>query len=122
MSHVKTNIDTFFVSNAREYTTDEVAEMTTEQFDALPLSDQISVYNNHRAEYDRLTGRTAPSAKDSRTEAEAFADTFEQRVDDILQKNFHPNGIWIILQKRLKCSKTTQKRRKNMDKMDNLYS
>lgn len=88
MSFVRSNID-LFTGYARDYTVDELKRMTVEQFDALPLSDQVCIYNNHRDAYDRLTGRTAPCAEDSRTEAEAFADTFEQRVSDIITRAFH---------------------------------
>ena len=48
MSYVRSNFDSLFKSNAREYTDEEVAKMTVSEFDALPLADQISVYHNHR--------------------------------------------------------------------------
>ena len=88
MSFVKSNFDVF-TKSVRDFSADEVATMTTEQFDALTLSDQISIYNNHRAEYDRLTGHTAPSTEDTRTDAEKFCDTFERRVDRAITHTFH---------------------------------
>ena len=94
MSYLRTNFDSLLESNVREYTADEVAEMTTEQFDALPLSDQLRIYHNHRAEYDRLTSgdETAePIAEDTRSDAQRFADEFEKRVDDAIRRAFHPN-------------------------------
>lgn len=94
MSYIKSNIDVF-AREVRDYTVDEVAEMTTEQFDALPLSDQISIYHNHRAEYDRLTGRitedNASIGKGSKGEAKEAIDEFESRwqayMDAITAKN-----------------------------------
>lgn len=53
MSYVKTNID-LFTPKYREFEDAEVETMTAKEFDELPLSDQISIYNNHRHEYDRL--------------------------------------------------------------------
>ena len=93
MSYLRSNID-IFAKEVRDYTADEVAEMTKEQFEELPLSDQISIYHNHRAEYNRLTGRaetTEPTAEDTRSDAQRFADEFEQRVDDAIRRAFHPN-------------------------------
>lgn len=93
MSYVRSNID-IFAREVRDYTADEVVKMTTKQFEELPLSDQISIYNNHRAEYDRLTSgdKTAePSTEDTRSDSERFADEFEKRVDDALRRAFHPN-------------------------------
>ncbi len=82
MSYIKSNIDVF-AKEVRDYTADEVAEMTTEQFDKLPLSDQISIFHNHRDAYNRLTGRitenTAPNASDGRSEAKVAIDEFESR-------------------------------------------
>jgi len=88
MSYVKSNINVFG-GFARDYTIAELETMTVEQFDKLPLADQVNIYNTHKDVYDRLTGNTVPSAEDSRTEAEAFADTFEQRVSDIITRAFH---------------------------------
>lgn len=91
MSHVKSNFNVF-AKEVRDFSIDELATMTTEQFDALPLSDQISIYNNHRAEYDRLTGKAtedATATEDTRTKAQRFADTFEQRIDAIITRAFH---------------------------------
>ena len=90
MSYVKSNINVFG-GYAREYTVAELETMTVEEFDALPLSDQVCIYNNHRDAYDRLTGVTEPRAKDTRTDEQRFADEFEERIDTILRKNFHPN-------------------------------
>ena len=91
MSHVRTNFD-IFVRNVREYNAEELEQMTSEQFDALPLSDQISIYNGHRSEYDRLTGRaedTTTHTEDStRTKEQIFADEFEKRLDETLARAF----------------------------------
>ena len=92
MSYLRTNFDSLLKSNSREYTADEVAEMTTEKFDALPLYDQISIYHNHRAEYDRLTGHTSPDAVDNRTASQKAIDEYEKLVDDAITRSFHPNG------------------------------
>lgn len=78
MSHVKSNFDVF-VRNIKEFTADELETMTSEQFDALPIADQIHIYNEYRSEYDRLTGRTAPNAEDEKNDASKFADEFERR-------------------------------------------
>lgn len=91
MSYLKSNID-IFAKEVRAYTADEVAEMTTEQFDKLPLSDQISIFHNHRAEYDRLTGQTPPESVDSRTASQKAVDEYERLVDDAINRAFHPNG------------------------------
>lgn len=91
MSYLKSNID-IFAKEVRAYTADEVAEMTTEQFDKLPLSDQISIFHNHRAEYDRLTGQTPPKTVDNRTVTEKAIDEYERLVDDAITRAFHPNG------------------------------
>lgn len=90
MSYLKSNID-IFAKEVRAYTADEVAEMTTEQFDKLPLSDQISIFHNHRAEYDRLTGHTSPDAVGNRTVTEKAIDEFERLVDGAISRAFHPN-------------------------------
>lgn len=91
MSFVRSNIDAF-AKEVRDYTADEVAEMTTEQFDKLPLSDQISIYHNHRAEYDRLTGHTSPDAVGNRNVTEKAIDEYERLVDGAISRAFHPNG------------------------------
>lgn len=94
MSYVRSNFDSLFKSNVREYSNEEVAKMTVSEFDALPLADQISVYNRFPGEYDRLTGRTkitVPGTEDTRSDAERFADEFEERVDNALRRAFHPN-------------------------------
>lgn len=93
MSFVRSNID-IFAREVRDYTADEVAKMTTRQFEELPLSDQISIYNHFPSEYDRLTGRTkitVPGTEDTRSDAERFADEFEERVDNALRRAFHLN-------------------------------
>ena len=93
MSFVRSNID-IFAREVRDYTADEVAKMTTRQFEELPLSDQISIYNHFPSEYDRLTGRdktAEPTAEDTRSDAQRFADEFEKRVDDAIRRAFHPN-------------------------------
>ena len=83
MSYVRSNFDSLFKSNAREYSDEEVAKMTVSEFDALPLADQISIFHNHRDAYNRLTGRitedTAPNASDGRSEAKVAIDEFESR-------------------------------------------
>lgn len=91
MSFVRSNIDAF-AREVRDYTADEVAKMTTEQFDALPLSDQISIFHNHRDAYNRLTGQTPPDAVDSRTASQKAVDEYERLVDDAINRAFHPNG------------------------------
>lgn len=82
MSYLKSNID-IFAKEVRDYTADEVAEMTTEQFDKLPLSDQISIFHNHRDAYNRLTGRITEGndsiGKGSKGEAKEAIDEFESR-------------------------------------------
>ncbi len=88
MSYLRTNFDSLLESNVREYTADEVAEMTVSEFDALPLADQISVYNRFPDQYNRLTGKctenTTPQTEDTRTEEEKFADEFEQRWSEYM--------------------------------------
>lgn len=92
MSHVRSNFDTFFTKEIRDFTEIELDNMDRTQFDALPLSDQISIYNNHRDAYDRLTGRatedTTAHTEDSRTDAQRFADSFEARIDAIITRAF----------------------------------
>ena len=97
MSYVKTNID-LFAPKYREIEDTEIASMTQEQFDELPLCDQIHIFNAHRTEYDRLTGKTsdATTTQDApeptpEDRAKAFADAFEKRVDDAIRRAFHPN-------------------------------
>lgn len=83
MSYVKSNFDVFVKENVREFEDSEVAEMTTEQFDELPLCDQISIYNRFPNAYARLTGKiaedTAPDTSDGRSEAKVAIDEFESR-------------------------------------------
>lgn len=93
MSHVRTNFDSLLESNVREYSADEVAEMSAEQFDELPLNDQISIFHNHRAEYDRLTGQTPPKTVDDRTASQKAIDEYERLVDEAIRRAFHPNGV-----------------------------
>lgn len=93
MSYLRSNID-IFARNVREFEETEVSEMTAEQFNELPLSDQVSIYNRFPSEYDRLTGRAKtaePSTEDTRSDAQRFADEFEKRVDDAIRRAFHPN-------------------------------
>lgn len=91
MSHVRTNFD-FFARNIREFTTEELEQMTSEQFDALSLADQISIYNGHRDVYDRLTNKTTDDTtthtEDSRTDSQKFCDEFERRLDEALARAF----------------------------------
>lgn len=94
MSYLKSNID-IFAKEVRAYTADEVAVMTTKQFDELPLCDQISIFHNHRDAYNRLTGHTDdnnPDLKDNRTESVKAIDEYEKLVDDVITRTFHPNG------------------------------
>lgn len=92
MSFVVSN-QNLYGAYTRDYTDAELETMTTSQFDQLPLADQVSIYNKHRADYDRLTGRTAPKAEETKTDAQRFADEFEQRVDEALRRNFHLNEV-----------------------------
>ena len=92
MSYLRTNFDSLLKSNSREYKDSEVETMTEKEFDELPLCDQISIFHNHRAEYDRLTGHTAPDAVGKRTVTEKAIDEYEKLVDDAITRDFHPNG------------------------------
>ena len=91
MSHVRTNFD-FFARNIKEFTADELEKMTTAEFDALPLADQISIYNKHRDVYDVLTGKTTEDttthAEDGRSDSQRFCDEFEKRLDEALARAF----------------------------------
>ena len=95
MMHITSNIDKFVQSNCRDFEDSEVETMTEKQFDELPLSDQISIFNRFPDQYNRLTGKctedTTPQTEDTRTEEEKFADEFEQRwseyMDAITAKN-----------------------------------
>ena len=95
MSHVKSNFNVF-TKEVRDFSIDELATMTTEQFDALPLSDQVAIYNHHPEQYARLTGRatedTATATSDNRSHAEQFADEFERRINDVITRAFHPQN------------------------------
>lgn len=88
MSYLRTNIDTFAPRNTREFEDSEVETMTEKQFDALPLADQISIYNRFPSEYARLTGKkaedTAPDTSDGRSEAKEAIDEFEQRWSEYM--------------------------------------
>lgn len=91
MSYVKSNFNVF-VKDVREYDDKEVESMTAEQFNNLPLADQVSIYNRFPDQYDRLTGRATEErapGEDNRSHAERFADTFEQRVDAVITRAFH---------------------------------
>ena len=99
MSHVKSNFNVF-VKAVREYNDQEVKSMTAEQFDALPLADQVSIYNHFPDQYDRLTGRAAEECapgEDNRSHAERFADTFEQRINDAITRTLHVQNGWFDL-------------------------
>ena len=88
MMHIKSNIDKFVQSNCRDFEDSEVETMTEKQFDELPLSDQISIFNRFPDQYNRLTGKctenTTPQTEDTRTEEEKFADEFEQRWSEYM--------------------------------------
>ena len=94
MSYIKSNI--VFPSEPFVFTEEDVKSMKPNEFDELGLSDQIAIYNQYPTEYARLTGRikdTAPTqTEDTRSDAQRFADEFEKRVDQALQRAFHPNG------------------------------
>ena len=93
MSYVRSNFDVF-ARNVREFEVSEVETMTEKEFDELPLSDQISIYNRFPDQYNRLTGRNEtaePSTEDTRSDAQRFADEFEKRVDDAIRRAFHLN-------------------------------
>lgn len=91
MSHVRTNFN-IFARNTREYSVAELETMTTAEFDALPLADQISIFNQHRDVYDVLTGKntddTTTHTEDSRTDSQKFCDEFERRLDEALARAF----------------------------------
>ena len=91
MSYLRTNFDSLLKSNSREYKDSEVETMTEKEFDELPLCDQISIFHNHRAEYDRLTGQTPPDAVDNKTVTEKAVDEYEMLVDRAIARAFHPN-------------------------------
>lgn len=92
MSHVKSNFDVF-TKSVRDFSIDELATMTTAEFDSLPIADQVSIYHHYPDQYARLTGRIESSAptttEDSRSDAQKFADEFEQRINDIITRAFH---------------------------------
>ena len=95
--YVKSNID-LFTPKYREFEDAEVETMTAKEFDELPLSDQISIYNRFPEAYSRLTGKTsdATTAQDTpeptpEDRAKQFAVEFERRVDDAIRRAFHPN-------------------------------
>ena len=97
MSFVRSNID-LFTPKYREFEDAEVETMTAKEFDELPLSDQISIYNRFPEAYSRLTGKTsdATTAQDAteptpEDRAKQFAVEFERRVDDAIRRAFHPN-------------------------------
>lgn len=102
MSYVQSNLS--YEPQTHGYTEEEVRAMTESDFYDLPLNDAIYIYNNYRAEYDRLTGKTKPTdsiatadtAKQSRattraTQARDFVAEFEKRLDESLKRVFHPN-------------------------------
>lgn len=81
--YIRTNIDKFLTYTGHDYTAEEVSALNAEQFDELPLSDQINIYRRFPDQYNRLTGRcienTTPQTEDTQTEGEKFADEFESR-------------------------------------------
>ena len=96
MSYVKTTIQ--FPDRSHGLTEEEARKLTVEEFDELPLSDQMHLFNNHRSVYDRLTGKTsdATTAQDApeptpEDREKQFAVEFERRVDDAIRRAFHPN-------------------------------
>ena len=96
MSYVQTTIQ--FPDISHGFTEEEARKLTVEEFDELPLSDQMHLFNNHRSVYDRLTGKTsdATTAQDApeptpEDREKQFAVEFERRVDDAIRRAFHPN-------------------------------
>lgn len=96
MSYVKTTIQ--FPDRSHGLTEEEARKLTVEEFDELPLSDQMHLFNNHRSVYDRLTGKSnddtalqnAPEPTPEDREKQ-FADEFERVVDNAIHRAFHPN-------------------------------
>lgn len=96
MSYVKTTIQ--FPDISHGFTEEEARKLTVEEFDELPLSDQMHLFNNHRSVYDRLTGKSnddtalqnAPEPTPEDREKQ-FADKFERVVDNAIHRAFHPN-------------------------------
>lgn len=94
MSHLITN----FELPSKPFTYDEkaVSAMTVTEFDALPLSDQVGIYNRFPSQYSRLTGRDIEVGDDiapgsdtgSKSDSERFADEFERRLDEALARAF----------------------------------
>lgn len=98
MSYVQSNIR--FIDKSHGFTAEEAEKLTQEQFDQLPLCEVMNLYNNHRHVYDRLTGKqtatetaTTPQDTPQESDAERFAREFEKRVDEIITRAFHPNGV-----------------------------
>lgn len=93
MSHVISNLR--YEGKPFELTEDEVKRMSVAEFDKLLLSDQIGIFHNYPDQYNRLTGRTEDDRSavcaDDKSDASANVDEYERRVDQILQKYFHPN-------------------------------
>ncbi len=69
------------------FTDAEAQSLTVEQFDKLPLSERMNLYNNHPSEYARLSGEPYEQAEantptPTKTREEMFAEAFEKAVDD----------------------------------------
>lgn len=81
MSYVQTTIQ--FPDISHGFTEEEARKLTVEEFDELPLSDQMNLFNNHRSVYDRLTGRITEDndtiGNGSKGEAKEAIDEFEAR-------------------------------------------
>ncbi len=84
MSYVQSNL--CFEPQCRHYTAEEAAQLTEQEFDRLPLSDHIYLYNNHPNEYARLSGRpyeqTEANTPPVKSKEQLFAEAFEKAVDD----------------------------------------
>lgn len=84
MQYYKSNL--VFPDRSHGFTDAEAEALTQEKFDQLPICDQISLYNNHRGIYDKLTGKQTANdtdtQADAKTKAEDFADSFEKLIDD----------------------------------------
>lgn len=84
MSYVQSNIQ--FPDRSHGFTEAEAEALTQEKFDKLPICDQISLYNNHRGIYDKLTGKQTANdtdtQADAKTKVEDFATEFERIVDN----------------------------------------
>lgn len=85
MSHVRTNL--VIPNNQRTFTAEEAETLTQQEFDALSIADQTSLFNDHRAVYDRLTGNeTTPQAEESPDDS--FRRRFTETVDKAISRAF----------------------------------